>query len=50
MRAIEVGTPEEIAARAGATMELRDLPSSGLTRPRSRYRVRPEAKGMARKG
>lgn len=50
MRAIEVGTPEEVAARAGATMELRDLPPSGLTRPRSRYKARPEAQGMARKG
>ena len=43
MRAIEVGPLAEIAARPGATIALRDLPSPELTRPSIRYRVRKEA-------
>ena len=43
MRAIEVASFEEIAARAGATDAIRDLPPPSFTRPRSRYKVRPEA-------
>ena len=43
MRAIEVGSFEDVAARAGATDAIRGLPSSTLTRPRSRYKVRAEA-------
>lgn len=43
MRVIEVGTDVEVSARAGATATLRDLPDPALTRPRSRYKVRPEA-------
>jgi anaerobic dimethyl sulfoxide reductase subunit B len=50
LRCIEVGTAEEAAARPGATMALRELPAPGLTRPRSRYRARPEAVTGARKG
>ena len=43
MRAIEVGPLEEIAARPGAAIALRDLPSAEITRPSIRYRVRREA-------
>jgi anaerobic dimethyl sulfoxide reductase subunit B (iron-sulfur subunit) len=43
MRAIEVASFEEISSRAGATISIRDLPPPSLTRPRSRYKVRPEA-------
>ena len=43
MRAIEVGPLTEIAARPGATIALRALPSPELTRPSIRYRVRKEA-------
>jgi anaerobic dimethyl sulfoxide reductase subunit B len=50
MRCLEVGADEETAARAGATMALRDLPAPGLTRPRSRYKVRPEALASSRRG
>jgi anaerobic dimethyl sulfoxide reductase subunit B (iron-sulfur subunit) len=45
LRAIEIGRLEEISRRSGAVAEIRDLPSSRLTKPACRYRVRPEAKG-----
>jgi hypothetical protein len=45
MRAIEVGSLEEIARRAGATISLRDLPLPGLTMPSCRYKARREASG-----
>jgi anaerobic dimethyl sulfoxide reductase subunit B (iron-sulfur subunit) len=44
MRAIEVGPLAKIAARPGATISLRGLPSPELTKPSIRYRVRSEAK------
>ncbi len=44
MRAIEVAPLAEIARRPGATIKLRDLPPSYLTRPATRYRIRPEAR------
>jgi anaerobic dimethyl sulfoxide reductase subunit B (iron-sulfur subunit) len=46
MRAIEIGPLTEIAARPGATMQIRDLPSAVLTKPATRYKVRPEALGV----
>ena len=45
LRAIEVGRLSEIAARAGATINIRNLPSPDLTRPASRYKIRPEGLG-----
>lgn len=43
MRAIEIGFLSEIAARPGATLSIRDLPSPEATRPACRYKVRKEA-------
>jgi len=43
MRAIEIGPLDEIAVRPGATIGIRDLPPSSLTKPSCRYRVRKEA-------
>jgi anaerobic dimethyl sulfoxide reductase subunit B (iron-sulfur subunit) len=43
MRAIEFGPLAEIAARPGATIAIRELPSPDLTKPACRYKVRPEA-------
>jgi len=43
MRAIEVGPLAEIAARPGAVIALRDLPTPQWTKPSARYRVRKEA-------
>ena len=43
MRAIEIGSLEEIATRQGATISIRNLPSSEVTKPACRYRVRKEA-------
>jgi hypothetical protein len=43
MRAIEIGSLEEIAARPGATATIRSLPSPLLTKPACRFRVRREA-------
>jgi anaerobic dimethyl sulfoxide reductase subunit B (iron-sulfur subunit) len=45
MRAIEVGSLEEIARRAGVTISLRDLPLPGLTLPSCRYKTKREASG-----
>ncbi len=44
MRAIEIGPLIDIAARPGATLALRDLPSPDLTRPACRYLVRSETR------
>lgn len=46
MRAIEIGLLSDIAARPGATIELKSLPSAELTKPACRYRVRPEARNV----
>ena len=43
MRAIEIGDLDEIAARPGVAVALRDLPSPEITRPACRYKVRKEA-------
>lgn len=43
MRAIEIGPLSEIEGRCGATISIRNLPSSELTRPACRYKVRSEA-------
>jgi anaerobic dimethyl sulfoxide reductase subunit B (iron-sulfur subunit) len=40
LRAIEVGRLEDIAARPGATIAIRNLPSPETSRPTTRYRVR----------
>lgn len=40
MRAIEIGSLEEIAARPGATIAIRLLPSPEITRPACRYKIR----------
>jgi anaerobic dimethyl sulfoxide reductase subunit B (iron-sulfur subunit) len=45
-RAIEIGLLSDIAARSGATIELKSLPSAELTKPACRYRVRPEARNV----
>ncbi len=42
MRAIEVGPLEDLSARPGATMAIRNLPSPDLSRPSARYRIRRE--------
>ena len=44
MRAIEVGLLAEIENRRDATIEVRNLPSSELTRPACRYKLRSEAR------
>jgi len=44
LRAIEMGDIAEISLRTGATAEIRDLPPAAMTRPATRYRVRPEAR------
>jgi anaerobic dimethyl sulfoxide reductase subunit B (iron-sulfur subunit) len=41
-RAIEVGRVEEVEARPGATMAIRNLPSPEDSKPTTRYRVRAE--------
>jgi len=41
-RAIEVGRMEEVEARPGATMAIRNLPSPDDSKPTTRYRVRAE--------
>jgi anaerobic dimethyl sulfoxide reductase subunit B (iron-sulfur subunit) len=43
LRALEVGDLSELSRRAAATMDILDLPPSSMTRPASRYKVRPEA-------
>jgi len=43
MRAIEIGRLADIAARPGASANIRNLPSPDLTRPACRYKVRREA-------
>jgi anaerobic dimethyl sulfoxide reductase subunit B len=43
MRAIEIGSLEEISARPGATIAIRCLPSPDITRPACRYKVKAEA-------
>lgn len=45
MRAIEVGSLEEIGRRVGATISLKDLPPPALTGPSCRYKARREAIG-----
>lgn len=42
-RAIEFGLLEEIVERPGATIEILSTPSTPITRPSIRYRVRKEA-------
>jgi len=44
LRAIEFGPLDEITKKPGATIEILFSPSSGLTRPSVRYRVRKEAR------
>ncbi len=44
LRAIEIGPLDEIAERPGATIEILFSPSTELTRPSIRYRVRREAR------
>jgi anaerobic dimethyl sulfoxide reductase subunit B (iron-sulfur subunit) len=43
LRAIEIGPLEEIATRPGVTAEMSATPSSEMTRPSIRFRVRKEA-------
>jgi anaerobic dimethyl sulfoxide reductase subunit B (iron-sulfur subunit) len=44
LRAIEIGTLDEIAQRPGVTIEISSTPSSELTKPSIRYRIRKEAR------
>jgi hypothetical protein len=50
MRAIEVGSFEDVSLRTGATAAIRDLPAPSLTGPRSRFKVRPEAEAKNKEG
>ncbi len=43
MRAIEIGWLEDVEARMGATMSVRNVPGPELTKPACRYKVRKEA-------